>query len=134
MEIANYSDANDDLLRDLTEDIIKAYFKVYNTLGYGFLEQVYQNAMYKELKKKHDVKPQYDINVYYEGVIVGKYRADIIVDDLVILELKAANELCEANALQLQNYLKATHIEVGLLLNFGRNPEIRRKIFRNENK
>lgn len=128
------SSLGDNFLSNLTEDIIKVYYKVYNTLGYGFLEQVYQNAMYRELIKEHDVKPQHEIKVFYEGEVVGNYRADLLVDDLVILELKAASELCEAHAVQLQNYLKATNIELGLLLNFGRTPEIRRKIYRNKNK
>ena len=124
----------DFLLKELTSDIISSFYKVYNNLGYGFLEQVYQNALYIELKKKHNVKPQYDITVYYEGQPVGYYRADLVVDDLVILELKAAKEISESHIEQLQNYLKSTDKEVGLLLNFGKKPEFRRRVFSNNNK
>lgn len=122
------------LLKDLTDDIIKSYYKVYNTLGYGFLEQVYQNALYFELLKNHQCQPQAEIEVYYEGRVVGKYRADMVVDDKVILELKAVEELSEAHATQLQNYLKATRMEVGLLLNFGKKAEFKRKVFENKYK
>ena len=134
MDLLKIPDSDDLLLKDLTDDIIKSFYKVYNTLGYGFLEQVYQNALYFELLKKHQCRPQAEIDVFYEGQVVGKYRADIIVDDKVILELKAAEEISEAHATQLQNYLKATKMEVGLLLNFGKIPEIKRKVFENKYK
>jgi GxxExxY protein len=123
------------LHEDLTRRIIKAFYKVYNQLGYGFLEKVYQNALYYELKAQgFDCKAQYKIDVYYLNKRVGEYFADIIVNDRVILELKAAESLCEAHECQLQNYLRATNIEVGLLLNFGEKPECKRKIFMNKNK
>lgn len=134
MDMLKIPDPDEMLLKDLTDDIIKSFYLVYNKLGYGFLEQVYQNALFLELKKKHDCKPQYDIDVYYDGYVVGKYRADFVVDDLVILELKAASELNEAHATQLQNYLKATKYEVGLLLNFGKQAQIKRKVFENKYK
>jgi GxxExxY protein len=120
---------------DLTGKIIKAFYKVYNQMGHGFLEKVYQNAFYFELKNQGlDCKVQYKIDVFYLDKKVGEYFADIIVNDKVILELKAAESLCEAHEYQLQNYLRATNIEVGLLFNFGEKPEFRRKIFMNENK
>jgi GxxExxY protein len=118
---------------DLTDQIIKAYYKVYNTLGYGFLEKVYENAMFIELKKMNlFVQKQKNISVYYESEEVGDYYADLIVEEKVIVELKAAEGLCEEHEYQLINYLKATDIEVGLLLNFGKQPEFRRKIFSNK--
>jgi len=116
-----------------TQQIIQAFYKVYNTLGYGFLEKVYQNSMVIELRKMNfQVQSQYPINVYYDDSRVGEYYADILVDDCIILELKAAEAICEEHEYQLINYLKATDIEVGLLLNFGKKPEIKRKIFSNE--
>lgn len=121
--------------KDLTDVIIKSYFKVYNTLGYGFLEKVYENALFIELRKQGlFVQKQKAIEVFYEQEIVGDYFADLIVSEKVILELKAAEGICEEHENQLINYLKATDIEVGLLLNFGKSPEFKRKIFTNEYK
>ncbi|MBL7946634.1 MAG: GxxExxY protein [Flavobacteriales bacterium] len=114
---------------ELTQKIIAAFFKVYNTLGYGFLEKVYENAMVVELRSKGmEVKVQHPITVVYEGVPVGSYYADLFVEDQVIVELKAAEEIYEEHEFQLVNYLKATNKEVGLLLNFGTRPRIKRKI------
>jgi GxxExxY protein len=114
----------------LTETIIGAFYRVYNGLGYGFLEKVYENAMMIELAE-HGFQPmqQERVKVFYKGAIVGDYFADIIINDKVILELKAAESLCDEHAAQLTNYLKATDKELGLLLNFGRKPEFRRIIF-----
>ncbi|MEP0862172.1 MAG: GxxExxY protein [Ignavibacterium sp.] len=124
---------NDYLFQDLTSKIISCFFKVYNKLGFGFLEKVYENALLIELTNSGlRVDRQKPINVYYENQLVGEYFADLIVDDKVIIELKAAEALIEEHELQLINYLKATDIEVGLLLNFGKKPEIRRKIFTND--
>ena len=123
------------LHEDLTKQIIKAFYKVYNTLGYGFLEKVYQKAMLIELRKMGlECQEEIPIKVYYDGSQVGNYRADIIVNDLVIIENKAAEALIEENEFQLINYLKATEIEVGLLLNFGKKPKFKRKIFTNDRK
>jgi len=123
------------LHEEITEKIIKSYFKVYNTLGYGFLEKVYENALSIELKKNGlEVKCQHPISVLYESEIVGEYFADIIVNDIVVIELKATKEISEANECQLINYLKATNIELGLLLNFGKEAEYRRKIYMNKYK
>ena len=117
---------------EITEKILKAYYKVYNTLGYGFLEKVYENAMFLELRKMDlFVEKQKQITVHYEGTEVGLYYADLVVSEFVIVELKAAENLCEADEFQLINYLKATDIEVGLLLNFGKKPEFKRKVFAN---
>jgi GxxExxY protein len=120
------------LHRDLTQDIIRIFYEVYNELGYGFLERVYQNALFYELKANgFDAKAQHKIKVFYKEVEVGEYICDILVNDLIILELKAQEQLIEANEFQLINYLKATDYEVGLLLNFGKKAEFKRKIFQN---
>ena len=120
---------------DVTEEIISLFYKVYNSLGYGFLEQVYQNALYYELcKNGFECVAQKDINVYYDGRRVGMYRADIVVNDMIIIELKATEEIHEAHINQLTNYLRATEIEVGLLLNFGKKPEFKRRVFMNKYK
>jgi len=121
--------------KDLTDTIIKAFYNVYNELGFGFLENVYQNALYFELiNKQLKAEAQKAIKVYYQNQLVGNYKADLIVNDTIILELKAVEFLVEEHELQLINYLKATDIEIGLLLNFGKKPEIRRKIFTNDRK
>ena len=120
---------------EITEKIIQAFYKVYDTLGYGFLEKVYLNAMYIELTSmgfKADKEKR--ILVYYFGNVVGDYNADLIVEQVVAVELKAMEVLVEDNEHQLTNYLKATNIEVGLLLNFGKKPQVKRKIFDNDKK
>ncbi|HIY87146.1 MAG TPA: GxxExxY protein [Candidatus Bacteroides pullicola] len=125
----------DYLYKEDTDDIIAAFYEVYNTLGYGFLERVYQNALYLELLQRgFDCKAQYPIKVKFKGREVGEYYADILVNNCVIVELKSVDRLLRAHELQLINYLKATDIEVGLLLNFGESPQIRRKIFTNDHK
>ena len=125
-----------DLLhKEITEKIIKCYYKVYNTLGYGFLEKVYENAFALELQQNGlDVKCQFPIKVYYESKIVGEYYADIIVNNLILIELKASAFLLEEHECQIINYLKATEIELGLLLNFGKEAEYKRKVFMNKYK
>lgn len=123
------------LFEDKTQLIIKIFYKVYNTLGYGFLEKVYENAMIHELRKNGFLcENQRQIRVFYDGLEVGVYLPDIIVDETIILELKTSEYLKEENEFQLINYLKATEIEIGLLLNFGKKPEIKRKIFTNDRK
>jgi GxxExxY protein len=123
------------LHEDLTDSIIKTFFDVYNELGYGFLEKVYQNSLFIELKNRgFKVEAQKQIKVYYKNVAVGQYYADLVVNDLIILELKAAEGIIKEFEFQLINYLKATEIEVGLLLNFGMKPEFRRKVFENSRK
>ena len=107
----------------ITDQIIKSFYKVYNKLGYGFLEKVYENSLFLELSAKGlRCTKQYPIQVFYSDNNVGTYYADIIVEDVIILELKAADALCSEHEFQLINYLKATNIEVGLLLNFGIKP------------
>ncbi len=119
----------------ITEKIIQAFYKVYNTLGYGFLEKVYQNAMFIELQSMgFKTEKEKRILVYYNGSVVGEYYTDLIVEDIVAVELKAIETLVTENEHQLVNYLKATQIEVGLLLNFGKKPQIKRKIFDNDKK
>lgn len=120
---------------DLTDLIIKSFYKVYNILGYGFLEKVYENALKVELLKLGlKVEQQKNIKVYYESEQVGEYFADLLINDSVIIELKAAESICEEHEAQLLNYLKATNIEVGLLLNFGKEPQFKRKYFTNDKK
>jgi GxxExxY protein len=123
------------LYPEMTDKIINSFYKVYNVLGYGFLEKVYENALVIELKSAgFKVLQQQNIKVYYENQVVGDYFADIIVNDLIILEIKAAEGLRDENKAQLINYLKATKKEVGLLFNFGKKPDFKRAIFSNERK
>lgn len=123
------------LHKELTGSILKLFYEVYNELGHGFLEKVYQNALYTELKNNgFEVESQKQIKVYYKNVEVGEYYADLIVNDKVILELKATESITEAHEFQLLNYLKSTNIEVGLLLNFGKKPDFCRKVFQNYRK
>jgi GxxExxY protein len=123
------------LHKDTTDIILKSFYKVYNNLGYGFLEKVYENALLYELRNQGlDCEKQKPIKVYYEQIQVGEYYADIIVNECIILELKTAESIAEEHEFQLINYLKATEIEIGLLLNFGKNPAFKRKIFNNNKK
>jgi GxxExxY protein len=120
------------LHQELTDVIIKTFYEVYNELGQGFLEKVYQNSLYLELKNKgYKVEAQKKINVYYKGIEVGEYFADLIVENTIILELKAADCIIKDFENQILNYLRATDCEVGLLLNFGKKPEFKRKIYEN---
>ena len=121
--------------QELTENIIKTFYNVYGKLGYGFLEKIYENAMMIDLKKEGlKAVSQSPIKVLYDGNIIGEYFADILVENEVIVEIKATKKLALEHEAQLLNYLKATDIEVGLLLNFGPKPEIKRKIFDNNKK
>ncbi len=118
--------------KELTEKIIKVFYDVYNQLGYGFLEKVYVNAMLIELKKAGiSAKAEHPIKVFYNTEVIGEYFADLLIEENVIVEIKAIKCLAEEHIAQLLNYLKATEIEVGLLLNFGIKPEIKRKVFDN---
>ena len=121
--------------KELTDGILKTFYEVYNELGYGFLEKVYQNSMYIELKNKgYKIEAQNKIKVYYKETEVGEYYADLMVENLVILELKAVDYIVKDFENQILNYLRSTDCEVGLLLNFGKKPEFRRKIFENNRK
>ena len=123
------------LHENITKKIIEAYYKVYNSLGYGFLEKVYENALKIELKRTNlRVDQQKNVKVFYNEFEVGDYFTDLIVEDLVIVELKVAESLCEEHEAQLINYLKATNLEVDLLLNFGKKAEFKRKVFSNDRK
>ena len=116
--------------QELTREIIKAAQNVHNSLGNGFLEKVYHNAIVLELRKMGlDVAYEKPISVYYDGQTIGEYFADIVVADKVILEIKAVQAVNAVHEAQLVNYLKATNIDVGLLLNFGKSLEVKRKIF-----
>lgn len=120
---------------ELTGKILGAFFQIHKELGYGFKEKVYENALVILLNEMGlKVEPQVDLHVYFHGQMVGEYTADLIVNDVVLLELKAADKIVEDHAAQLLNYLKATNIEVGLILNFGPTAEFRRKVYDNERK
>lgn len=115
--------------QNLTGKIIECAYKVHNFLGFGFLENVYKNALLIELGKNGlKAKGEFPIKVSYDDQIVGDYVADILVEDKVILELKSIKELHPAHEAQLTNYLRATGIEVGLLINFSDRVEIKRKV------
>jgi len=122
------------LHEEITDKIIKCFYTVYNKLGYGFLEKVYENALLFELKQEGlNCSKQVPIEVYYKEQSVGNYFADMLVEDKVIIELKAGEgSIIEEHELQLVNYLKATDKEIGLLLFFGKKPIFKRKIFTNK--
>lgn len=110
------------LYSDLTELIIKSSFDVHNVLGYGFLEKVYENALVYELKLNGlDSKQQENLKVYYKDVEAGNYYADLIIEDKVLVELKTCEKLKSEHIAQTLNYLKATKMKVGLLINFGKS-------------
>jgi len=122
------------LHQELTEKIIRCFYNVFDELGYGFLESVYESALVLELQDMGlKVESQKELEVFYKGISVGKYRSDIIVENKVIIELKAVSQLTKAHEVQLVNYLKTTNIEIGLLVNFGEKINFKRKIFRNKN-
>ena len=121
--------------KELVDIILKHFYRIYNDLGYGFLERVYQNALYFALLDEGlKCEAEKPIKVYFDGRVVGDYRADILVEDCVILELKAVDEFNPAFDNQLINYLKATDIEVGYVLNFGKKPKYSRKVYSNSRK
>ena len=116
------------IYQTITENIIGAAYKVHNTLGSGYLEKVYENAMLIELRKRGlVVQSQFPIAVYYEGELVGEYAADLFVENLVIIELKAVENLHPRHEAQLVNYLTGTGKDIGLLINFGSSVEVKRK-------
>lgn len=121
---------------DVTDAVIKAYYHVYNSLGSGFLERVYERSLAVVLGQRGLlVVRQHPIQVFFEGVLVGDYYADLLVNDLVLVEIKAVESLTKRHEAQLGNYLKATPKEVGLLLNFGGDePQFRRRILTNDRK
>lgn len=119
-------------LNGVTEKIIGCAFKVGNTLGVGFLEGVYENALVHELRKTNlHFEQQKMIQVWYDGIVVGNYKADLLVEEAVIVELKAVTALDSRHFAQCMNYLKATELSVGLLINFG-NPKVEvKRVVRN---
>ena len=120
---------------DITQKIIRVFYDVYNELGYGFLESVYEKSLEVALNSTNlKVCRQIEIPVQFRGHRVGNFIADLLVEDSVLLELKAARSLDTSHTAQLLNYLRATDIEVGLLLNFGLKPEFKRLLFDNNRK
>jgi GxxExxY protein len=116
--------------QDITEKIISCFYKVYNRLGYGFLEKVYENTLCVELQnEKMNFLQQSSVQVFYDENIVGNFVSDLIVEEKVIVEVKAITAIRKEHDAQLLNYLKATKLEVGLLLNFGSKPEVRRRAY-----
>jgi GxxExxY protein len=123
------------LHEEITAKIRDAFYHVYNSLGAGFLEKVYENALALTLTKAGlDVKQQCSVKVYFEGEVVGEYYADLIVNDCVIVEIKAVSALAREHEAQLLNYLNATAVEVGILVNFGPKPEYKRRAVSNSRK
>ena len=119
----------------ITDQIICCFYNVYNHLGYGFLEKVYENVLMIELKEVGlSVTNQQSIKVIYKEICVGEYLCDLFVEQRVIVEIKAARVLLPEHEAQLLNYLNATDAEVGLLLNFGPEPQVKRKAFDNKRK
>ena len=118
------------LYEELSSKIIQSIYRVYDKLGYGFLESVYENALLIELKRLGvGVENQKELKVYYDNEIVGIFRSDIIVEDKIIIELKSVVSLTKIHEVQLVNYLKSTKLKVGILVNFGEKLEIKRKYF-----
>ncbi len=121
--------------RELTDEIIGTFYEVYNELGHGFIESVYENSLAIALREKgHEVFQQVDVPVWFRGNQVGDFDADMLVNRAVILELKSARAIDPAHLAQLLNYLRATEIEIGLLLNFRPSPEFKRLAFDNSRK
>jgi len=121
--------------KEISDKILKAFFNVYNSLGRGFLESVYEKSMIIELNNLGlKAESQMSIDVYYQNEIVGEFRAGIVVENRIIIELKAVKSIIKEHEAQLMKYLKATKIEVGLLLNFGEKPEIKRFAYDNSRK
>ncbi len=121
--------------KEITDKILKGFYEVYNELGDGFLESVYENAFFIVLNGYGlAVERQKGISVNFRDKVIGEFKPDLIVEGKIIIELKAVRALDSAHEAQLINYLKATNIEVGLLLNFGRKPEFKRFIFNKERK
>ena len=121
------------LYSDITDKIIRCFYNVFDELGTGFLESVYVKALIIELKKIGlNIESEKEIKVNYKGIIIGNFRADIVVEDKVIIEIKAISTLKSQHEAQLLNYLKATGIRVGLLVNFGSKLEFKRRIFQQQ--
>ncbi|ORJ55873.1 GxxExxY protein [Geothermobacter hydrogeniphilus] len=125
----------DRLHADVTDGIICCFYNVYNLLGYGFLEKVYEKALLVEFERMNlKAEAQVPVEVTYRNCRVGEYFCDLLVAGEVIVEVKAVRSLQPEHEAQLLNYLKATRVEVGLLLNFGPKPEVKRRAFSNQRK
>ncbi len=119
--------ADEDRINGVTQQVIGAAFRVANVLGYGFLEKVYENALVHELRTIGlSVRQQYPIPVYYKGVVVGEYVCDLLVEDLVLVELKSVRAFDDIHTAQCLNYLTATRLPICLLINFGRRVDVKR--------
>lgn len=120
---------------DATDMSIGAFYRVYNRMGYGFLESVYRNALTRELTKAGvPFEREVPIDIWYDGERIGHFKADFLVDGRVVLEVKATQALIDADRSQLLNYLRGSKVEVGLLLHFGPKPRVERTIYTNERK
>jgi GxxExxY protein len=121
---------------EITDKILHVFFKVvYAQLGYGFLEKVYETALVIALREIGlHVESQVKIHVYFQGQIIGEYFADLVVENKIIIEIKAIKQILKEHEAQLLNYLRATPYEVGLLLNFGPEPDFRRSVYDNTKK
>lgn len=120
---------------DITGKIIEAGYYVHQYFGFGHVESIYENSMLIKLRKMgFQVEKQVPIKVYFEGELVGNFKADLVINDTIIVELKAISELHSKHEVQLVNYLKSTTIEVGLLMNFGEELKIKRRVLSNEKK
>ena len=118
--------------RELTQKIIGVFYEVYNELGHGFLESVYQKSLCLALNERGlTVHSPVDIPVWFRGHRVGDFEADVLVEKCVLLELKAVRTLDSSHQAQLLNYLRATDLEIGVLLNFGVKPEFKRLVYDN---
>ena len=120
---------------ELTELVIGVFYDVYNELGFGFLESVYRNSLRLALLEKGlNVESEVSVSVYFRGVSVGDFRADLLVNGVILLELKTAEKIIPAHEAQVLNYLRSTKLELGLILNFGPRPQVRRLLLDNSRK
>jgi GxxExxY protein len=120
---------------ELTETIIGVFYEVYNELGFGFLESVYRRSLHLALREKGlSVEAEVLVPVFFRGVNVGDFRADLVMNSCILLELKTAEAIIVAHEAQLLNYLRATSLEIGLKLNFGPKAVVRRLLFDNDRK
>jgi len=120
---------------ELSDKIIKVFYEVYNELGYGFSEKVYQKAFGIALRQiGMEVDEQAPIKVYFRGQMVGEYFADMIINKVILLELKAVEHIVDEHGAQLLSYLKSTDVEVGYIMNFGKSAEFKRKVLDNDRK
>ena len=120
---------------DLSDKIIKVFYEIHNELGYGFSERVYQKALGIALRQIGlKVEEQLPIKIYFRGQEIGEYFADMVVNDVILIELNAVGQIVEEHEAQLLNYLKSTKIEVGYVMNFGKSAVFKRKVLDNERK